>query len=82
MLATPDGLLGGRDLVEAAAEMDGRGVEARGIGPWDRAVQGPVDLEDAGPVAKAAQTAHVCGGKDGRCDRGDLVRARVEEHDA
>src|SRR5262249_14871569 len=44
MLTAPDGGLAGRDLVERAAEVDGRGVQAAGIAPRDRPVERPVDL--------------------------------------
>ena len=40
------------DLVERAAEMHGPRAEAFLRAPWDRAVHGVVELEDAGPVAK------------------------------
>src|SRR4029453_1873586 len=51
MLSAPDGGLAGGDLVERAAEMNGRGFEAPGIAPRDRSVERPVELEGTGAVA-------------------------------
>src|SRR5262249_52780391 len=51
MLAAPDGGLRGRDLVQRATEVYGRGLQAAGVAPRDRPVQRPVELERAGTVA-------------------------------
>ncbi len=81
VLAAPDGGLAGGDLVERAADVNGRGVEAARIAPRDRPVERPVELEDAGAVAVTAEPAEVVGGKERCADRGELRRAGVEEHD-
>ena len=74
MLAAPDGGLGGGDLVERAADVHGRGLEAARIAPRDRPVERPVELEDAGAVAIAAQAAHVACRQDRLADVGELRR--------
>ena len=51
----PRSPLRGGDLVERAADVDGAGVAALGRRPRDRAVERPVDLEDARPVAPARE---------------------------
>src|SRR3989449_7602235 len=81
MLSAPNRGFGGRDLVERAAEMNGRGFQAAGVSPRDRPVERPVELEGAGPVAVAAEPAHVARGQDRLGDVGELRRARVEEDD-
>ena len=50
-----DVAFGRGDLVERPAEMDGRRPGAVGVGPRDRPVERPVDLEHAGPVPEPGQ---------------------------
>src|SRR5262249_37891051 len=82
MLAAPDGGLRGRDLVQRATEVYGRGLQAAGVAPRDRPVQRPVELERAGTVAVAAEPTDVACGQDRFSDVGELRRAGVEENDA
>src|SRR5262245_13713265 len=82
MLAAPHGGFGRRDLVERAAQMDRRRVEAARILPRDRAVERPVELEDAGAVAEAVQATQVACRQDRRADVDELCGARVEQDDA
>ena len=53
--AAADGALGGGDLRQRAAEVNGRRPGARRRRPGDRPVQRPVDLEHAGAVAVALE---------------------------
>jgi hypothetical protein len=45
----------GGDFVECAADVDGAGPRDLGRAPWDRAVEGPVELEHSRPRAIAPQ---------------------------
>jgi hypothetical protein len=51
--ALPDGALAGGNLVEGGSKVDGTGVVA-GLGhPGNRAVEGPIELKDAGAITIA-----------------------------
>src|SRR5439155_8466943 len=71
VLSAPDGGFAGGDLVERAAEMNGRRLQAAGISPRDRPVERPVDLEGAGAVAVAPEPAHIARGQDRCADVGE-----------
>ena len=81
VLSAPDGRFAGGNLVERAAEMNGRRLQAAGISPRDRPVERPVDLEGAGAVAVAPEPADIARGQDRCADVGELRRAGVEEDD-
>ena len=72
--ARPRGALGGGDLVERAAEVDGRGAGALGRAPRDRPVERPVELERARAVPVAGEAAVVALRKPG--DPAELRRGR------
>ena len=61
--ARADVALGRRDLLERAAEVDRARAPALRRRPRDRAVERPVELEDAGPVAVALERAAVAVGQ-------------------
>ena len=82
VLAAPDGGLRGGDLLERPAEVHGSGLAALGRAPRHRARERVVDLEDAGPVAVAAQRAAVAAGQRVAADREQLARRDVEEDGA
>ena len=66
------------DVVERAGQVHGGGARARGIAPRDRAAQRPVELEHAGPVAKAAQAVAIAGRQARAREREQLARRDVE----
>ena len=67
------GGLGGGDLLEGAAEVNGGGKGAVGRGPGDGSGEGVVDLEDSGAVVEGGELAAVGG------DEGGFAGGEVEK---
>ena len=82
MLALRNRLLGGGDLVESAAEMHGAGAGNLRRAPRDRAVEGPVELEDTWPVAVASEPSRVPVGQAVAGQPQELTRGHVEQRGA
>ena len=78
--AAPRLALGRGDLLERAAEVDGRGARALLRRPRDRPVERPVDLEHARPVAKLLEPVAVALGQLLARHRDELARRHVEEN--
>ena len=68
------------DLVERAAEVHGRGAGAVGVGPRDRAVERPVELEHPGAVAVAGERPAIPVGNGVTGNREHLAWREVEQH--
>ena len=81
-LTPPDRLLAGGDLLERHAEMDRSGAAALARLPGNRAVERPVDLEDARAVAESLEFAAVAGRQAVAGDRDEFPGSDVEEDDA
>src|SRR6185295_11002514 len=71
--------LGLRDLLEGAADVNGRGAAAVVGLPRDQAVECPVDLEDPGTVPVAAKRVRVMGWQLVAGDAEKLPRHDVRE---
>ncbi|MFN8185538.1 MAG: hypothetical protein U0R69_00515 [Gaiellales bacterium] len=74
--------LGGGDLLERPAEMDGRRPTALLGPPRDRGVEREVELEDARAVPVALEPSPVPVGEPATGDPQELARREVEEHRA
>ena len=61
------------DLLERCADVDSRGLEARGVAPGDRAVERPIELEDTGAVAVATEPLPIAGGQRVARDASELL---------
>src|SRR5439155_243835 len=77
--ATPGVPLGGRDLVERPAEMDGARGRALGRAPGDRAVESPVELERTGAVSVRTERALVARRQPAAREPDELPRDDVRE---
>ena len=74
-----DRVLRGGDLVERAADVHGGGrATCRGLSPRDRP-EGPVELEDARPVAVAREPSRVPAGQARAGQPQQLTRGHVEQ---
>ena len=71
--------LGTGDLREGAAEVDGGRAADRGVAPWHRPGQRPVELEDARAVPVLAEPARVPGGQPPAADGKHLPGRQVEQ---
>ena len=80
--AVPDLRFAAGDLREGAAKVHGRGPPACVGRPGHRAVERPVELEDAGTVDVTLQPLPVAVGQRRAADLRERRGARVEEHDA
>src|SRR5262249_48973237 len=74
--------LGGTDLGERAADVDGRRFAAGGVAPRNRTVERPVQFEGTGSVTIAQEASPVAGGKSIAGDVLELIGRRVEQDDA
>jgi len=74
--------LSGNQFGEAADHMHGAGAEAVRVRPWNRRIEGIVDLERSGPMPKSSQPLLVSSRQRVACDRRELGGVRVEEHHA
>src|SRR5215210_556668 len=79
MLAPHHGLLRGGDLVERAADVHCACPNDLGGAPWDRAVECPVELEDARAVAVAAEPPGVPVGQTWAGQPTQLTGGHVEQ---
>src|SRR3954447_19974068 len=70
------------DLDECAAKMNCPGARTVGCGPWDRAVERPVDLKDPWTVSIAFELVPITIGQPLARDLYDLARRQVEENGA
>ena len=70
------------DFVEGAADMDGAGFSAIGVGPGDGFRERVVDFEDAGAMAVAFEAAAVGRGEGVAGDLGEVFGGGVEEDGA
>ena len=77
--AAPRLALGGGDLLERSAEVDGCGARALLRGPRDRPVERPVDLEHARPVAELLQPVAIPRRELVAGHRDELARRYVEQ---
>ena len=80
-LPVRDELLGGGDLAEAAADVDGAGPPRLCVCPRHAVLHGEVDLERAGPVAVARERARDPSRHPVARDSGGGGRGDVEHHD-
>ena len=73
--------LGAHDLL-GRADVHGTGAGQKGVGPRHEAAERPINLEDAGAVAPALESAGIARGQPVARDRQHLARSHVENDDA
>src|SRR5690242_6169146 len=77
--AVPGLLLGSRQLLESAAHVHRAGARTQWILPGHGSAERPIDLEDAGAVAKTFELGVVSGRKLVAADFQDLPRREVKK---
>src|SRR5207247_1035066 len=68
------------DFFDRPADVDRAGASTIGGAPWNRAIERPIDLEDAGAIAESAEAPNVSRRERGARDLDELPRPDLEAH--